>query len=257
MKKFLTIIMLILLISPVYAKEYVVQDDVVSISLDDNWVIITKDNYKNNSSLKELGISEYYEKEFGKEFENNDVYFNALKSDKGNIIYDLLISYYEENRIKNYINYDEDFLCDDSKVLKKSFKEGQKILDNGIYINDNTKYIWVNYYYDQHYYQYYETVVNEKTYQIYMSSANKLDKNEIEKFRNNIIDNITFNIDLSLEEDNNQYEKTNFFEGFFDSFLEHFVFWFIPCVIIISILKFIDNKRKSKNNKHENDEFWE
>ena len=258
MKKIIFVITIFLMIMPVFAKEYTVQEDVVSVNLDDTWLVITKDNYKNNSSLKDLCISEYYEKEFGKEFENNDVYFNALKSDKGYIIYDLIISYYEENRLKNYINYDEDFLWDDSKVLKKNFKDKYKVLDNGIYINDNTKYIWVNYYYDQHYYQYYETIVNEKTYQIYMASG-KIDKNEIENFRKNIIDNITFNIDSTLVEDDYSNDSDNniitdiVHRTIFDT-LRDVIIFFVPLTILsVFFKKKLDKKEKIK----ESDEFWE
>ena len=79
LRRFLLVILVFCLACPltVYAKTYTMSNTDISISVDDSsWYVFTRDNIKNNSELKELGITSDYMQGF---FEDNMAYMgNSL-----------------------------------------------------------------------------------------------------------------------------------------------------------------------------------
>lgn len=80
MKKKLLFLLAFLFIIPcmVNAESYKADNDYVTIDFDSNWYVFTRENYKNNSELSKLGVTEEKMNEI---FTTNNIYLDAFTKD--------------------------------------------------------------------------------------------------------------------------------------------------------------------------------
>ena len=257
MKKIICLFVICLLsFVNIHAKEYKIND--MMIDIDDNWIVISRDNYKNNEFLKSLGLTE---KEYEEFFKENDLYLNAYKHDAEMITEELSI-YYEKNEdIVNLTNYDEDFITKESKKVVDEIKllssvgNDFKLLDNGYYANDNYKYLWLHYINEGNYYYFYQTAVNGQTYLVMYGTVDEITEESTKDFRTNILDKVKYNQDNSLKE----RKKSNSFLGkIFSDEKNVTVITTIVFLIIFTIITKLNGRRiEKKELKNKDDEFWD
>ena len=186
-KKFL-IILLVLLSIRVNAEEYNVFD--MTIGFDDSWVIITRENIKDNETLKILGITE---KEFEDYMLENDVYLSAVKLKKDNTFDDdIIICYSKMDDVKNLTNYDKKYIEGQAEIIALGIQEeGMKVIDKGAYENELYKYIYIHYKDSGLNVYFYQTAVNGNAYLVMYSTANEMNDKTTKNFRENVLDKIT------------------------------------------------------------------
>lgn len=178
-----------------YAKTYTMSDTDISINVDDSsWYVFTRDNIKNNSELKELGITSDYMQGF---FEDNMAYMDALLVyEDGNFLELLIRKVKLENSVANLSNYS------DEEVLEfaKEFASKKGIENYSVYQN---KYKFVEFeFFDtsvDYYISEFLTIVNKEIYTITFQSTNSITKKEHEEIKR-IVDSISFDVDASLKE---------------------------------------------------------
>jgi len=171
MKKLLHIfaILCILLIpNTIKAITYIEKNADITISLDNEWYVFTRENIKNNNQLKELNI---IYKDIHNFLYNNKIYIVAY--------YDNLELYVKtakiNDNISNLNNYNDESINELGVHLSK--KAG--VTDYEIYKN-NYKYIYSNYY-DNNSNKYtieYYTLINSKLYAITIQKEDKFTEEE-------------------------------------------------------------------------------
>lgn len=190
--KVLIIILLVIVVSPVMAKEFTISDTDIKVNLDDSkWYVFTRDNIKDNKQLKEFGISEDY---MNTTFTNGNIYLDAIKFKSNNEIIELFVMKKPVEKIKNMSKYSDKELQDVAKEIAKN----ENTSDYKIYKTDykyvNTKYSdsgkeIIDYY----------TVINGYGYTIKLQSDKSFTTDE-QKEMEDIIKSVSFKIDKSLKE---------------------------------------------------------
>ena len=249
LRRFLLVILVFCLACPltVYAKTYTMSNTDISISVDDSsWYVFTRDNIKNKSELKELGITSDYMQGF---FEDNMAYMDALLMyEDGNFLELLIRKNKLENSVVNLSNYsDEDVLYFAEEIASQKNIEKYSVYQ--------TKYKFVEFeFFDtnvDYYISEFLTIVNKDMYTITFQSTNSITKKEHEEIKR-IIDSISFDVDTSLKE---PMELTN--TSTTPSVLDEAVETFFVSIIsggLLAIFAMLVNKRKrAKKAKKQDD----
>lgn len=197
LRRFLLVILVFCLACPLtaYAKTYTMSDTDISISVDDSsWYVFTRDNIKNNSELKELGITSDYMQGF---FEDNMAYMDALLLyEDGNFLELFIRKIKLENSIVNLSNYsDEEVLEFAEEVASKKSIENYSVYQNEYkFVELEFFDTSVNYYISE-----FLTIVNKDIYTITFQSTSSITQKEHEEIKR-IVDSIRFDVNTSLKE---------------------------------------------------------
>ena len=190
--KSIVILLLMIVISPVMAKEFTISETDIKMNLDDSkWYVFTRDNIKNNKQLKEFGISEDY---MSTTFKNGNIYLDALKIINNNDYIELFVMKKTVDKVKNISNYSDKQL----ESLAKELAKNEKTSDYKVYKTDY-KYVYTQYEDSGKTIIDYYTVINGKGYTIKTQKNTDFTAAEQQEIEN-IIKNISFNVDKSLKE---------------------------------------------------------
>lgn len=188
MKRIMVFWLVLLLPVFVLAKEYNISDINIKLDVNEDYIVLTRDNLKNNQDLGKLNVTEEYMKTV---MENNNIYLDIIKND---LSYEILIVVPKTTPLFNNLSEATD---EELSTLKKTIVKETGDNMPIVYKNDYS-YITVNYHDNNGYYNMnYYTVFNSRGYNIQLqkksaiTDADKADLNEI-------VDSITF-----IEESNN------------------------------------------------------
>lgn len=199
MKKILVIIAIFVFPFLVFAKEIEVKDINIKLNVNDNYIVLMRNNLDNNSDLKKLGISEDYMKDT---MEKNNIYADILAKD---ISYEILIVVPNVTLAFNDLKDATDAMMNSLKdeLVKKTGAEVSSIYKgkhNYVvvdYYDKNTDYYIVNYY----------TIVNAKGYNIQLQKKTEIDTTEKEELKK-VVD--TINIDTVKSDNKTNSNKSSF-----------------------------------------------
>lgn len=182
MKKLLFIICLFILPICVSAKEYSISELDLDFDIPESYLVITRDNYKNNPEMEKLGITpEYMENVFYK----NNIYLDALDSKTGKEVFIIV------NPVNaDYSNYTKKEL----ESLIPSFEShyeslgGKNIVVDVVTVN-GLNYFMIEYSQSSYYILNYYLVLDNNGYNFQVQSKKQLtqtDRNEHQKFMESI-----------------------------------------------------------------------
>ena len=158
MKKLMAFIAIFVFPFLVFAKEVEIKDINIKFNLNDDYIVLLRDNLDDNSDLKKLGISENYMKNV---MQLKNIYADILSK---NITYEILVVVPDVTLTFYNLSDATDSMLDDLKdeLIKKTCAEVDSVYKGSHnyivvdYFDENTNYNNVNYY----------TVVNAKGYNI-------------------------------------------------------------------------------------------
>ena len=195
MKKIILLILTILLFIPlnVQAESFSAKD--LTVSIDDNWDVFTRDNIKDNKRLEELGITYEY---INNVMNKNYIYIDACKfdeEDNANTI-ELFVIIKPVSGVKNLHTYSSSDIKDLGEEVKKKVNADEY----EVYSKDKYKYIFMNYYDKNVKYNIteYYTVMNGYGYSILAQKTNEFTDDEINDVRK-IVDTIKYKYNAKYE----------------------------------------------------------
>lgn len=190
--KILVAIVLVIIVSPVMAKEYTISNTDIKIDMDDSvWYVFTRDNIKDNKQLKEFGITEEY---MNSTMEKGDIYLDSIKFKENNAILELFVMKKPVEKVKNMSKYSDKELTSVAKELATK----EKTNDYKIHKTDY-KYIYTKYNDSGKEIIDYYTVINGYGYTIKLQTDTKFTTAEETELKN-IVEKVSFNVDKSLKE---------------------------------------------------------
>lgn len=182
MKRIMVFWLVLLLPIFVLAKEYTISDINIKLDVNEDYIVLTRDNLNNNPDLIKLNVTEEYMKTV---MENNNIYLDIIKND---LSYEILVVVPKTTPLFNNLSEatDEELSTLKNTIIKET-GDNMPI----VYKNDYS-YITVNYhdsngYYNMNYY----TVFNSRGYNIQLQKKTAItdsDKSDL----NEIVDSITF-----------------------------------------------------------------
>ena len=182
MKRIMVFWLVLLLPIFVLAKEYNISDINIKLDVNEDYIVLTRDNLNNNPDLEKLNVTEEYMKTV---MENNNIYLDIIKND---LSYEILVVVPKTTPLFNNLSEatDEELSTLKNTIIKET-GDNMPI----VYKNDYS-YITVNYhdsngYYNMNYY----TVFNSRGYNIQLQKKTAItdsDKSDL----NEIVDSITF-----------------------------------------------------------------
>ena len=200
MKKLMAFIAIFVFPFLVFAKEVEIKDINIKFNLNDDYIVLLRDNLDDNSDLKKLGISENYMKNV---MQLKNIYADILSK---NVTYEILVVVPDVTLTFYNLSDATDSMLDDLKdeLIKKTGAEVASVYKGSHnyivvdYFDENTDYYIVNYY----------TVVNAKGYNIQLQKKIAITDEEKEELKN-IIDSIEIDIINSdeIETSNNNLKK--------------------------------------------------
>lgn len=222
MKRFLLLVFACVLVLPisVFGAPYEIKDQNVTIELDDNWVVFTRENISGNTKLAEMNISEDYMKNL---LESNDAYMDAIYQEKALELF-LRI---KDADVDSIANYNEKQL----NAVKDNFIKEAKASEGSVIKNDYN-YIYTKYLSGDYRILSYYTVVNGKGYTFTIQKLSDLTEED-----KNIGDQIVSNIKFKVNEES---KKSS------DSKLKDSVIIIGIIVIVVGFLLFVAGKSKKK-----------
>ena len=181
MKKIFVLIAILFFPFYIFAKEVNISDVNMKFNIDDDYIVLTRDNLNDNNDLKNLGISDDYMKDT---MERNNIYADILSKD---ISFEILIvvpniklSFYDLSSASDSMQNDlKSELEKKTKAEISSIYKGKRdyiVID---YFDENTDYYIVNYY----------TIVNARGYNIQLQKKTEItdeEKDELKKLVDNI-----------------------------------------------------------------------
>ena len=198
MKKLFIFLLITLFPIMILAKDYEVNEMNIKLSVNDNFIVLTRDNLDNNSDLVKLNIS----KETMEELLNkNNIYYDIIKND---ISYEILVIV--PNRglsFNNLSNVGDDILNDlRQELVKQTGAEVSSVYKanhNYVvvdYYDDNAKYYIVNYY----------TVVNAKGYNFQLQKKSPITDVEKEELKS-IVDSVEIEVLEKYKEESKENQE--------------------------------------------------
>lgn len=185
MKKIIVLLVIIVFPFMVLAKDVEVKDINIKFQVNDDYIVLLRDNLENNMDLKKLGISENYMKNI---MDKSNIYADIISSDISHeiiiVVPDVKLTFY------NLSDATDDMLNDlKNELVKKTGAEISSIYKGNHnyiivdYYDDNTDYYIVNYY----------TVVNAKGYNIQLQKKSTITDEEKEELKK-VVDSISIDI---------------------------------------------------------------
>lgn len=185
MKKLLIFLLITLFPVIILAKDYKVNEMNITLSVNDDFIVLTRDNLDNNDDLSKLNIS----KEAMVELMNsNNIYYDIIKKD---LSYEILVIVPNRGLSFNNLNNASDTILNDLKnelVKQTGAKVSRVYKTNHNYVvvdyyDSNSNYYIVNYY----------TVVNAKGYNFQLQKKSLItdqEKNELKQ----IVDSVKIDV---------------------------------------------------------------
>lgn len=192
----IALVFMVLLPVSVHAATYSLSETDMSIDVDNSlWYVFTRDNIKDNSELKELGIS--YNTMYDILY-TNEAYMDALLLyEDGGYVEFFVRKRPLDTGVVNLSNYEDKDVLDFAKALAK--KQGAKTYS--VYENQY-KFAKLEYY-DSNYNYYlceFYTVVNKENYTFTFQKPSQYTDAEYAEIKK-IVDSIRFDVDTSLKEE--------------------------------------------------------
>lgn len=196
MKKIVLLLAIMILPFICFAKTYQIDDINLKINIPDNYIVLTRDNLKDNAEMKELGINEEY---MTNTMNINNIYMDILAQD---LSYEILVmvpkitltinnlSNLNDNLLNEVLNATKEKVHADKGSIYKS-KYNFAVVE---YYDSNMKYNIVNYY----------TVVNAKGYNFQLQHMGNI-KEEDKLALKEIVDSVDIKV---LDEYKNESSNT-------------------------------------------------
>ena len=221
-----------------YAETYNLGGTDMSISVDDTvWYVFTRDNIKNNSELKELGIT--YEAMY-EILHNNEAYMDAILYYENGECTELFVRKRAlDTGIANLSNYKNSEVLELAKELAKKQGAEKYSVYESQYKFARSEYIDSNYGY---YICEYVTIVNKDNYTLTFQSTSQFTDEEYTEIEN-IVDSVKFDVDTSIKEK----KSTSFSERVLQKAIGGAVMGGIVGAVIAII-----NKKKKKASETDN-----
>ena len=211
MKKIIVLLAIIIFPYFVFAKEIKVDDINLELDLNEDYIVLTRDNLEGNEDLSRLNIPEDYMKQTMKD---NNIYLDIIKNDISYeilvVVPDITLTYYNlANATSSMLDELRNELVRKTGAEISSVYKGVHDFIMVDYYDKNTKYYIVNYY----------TVVNAKGYNIQLQKKSEItdeEKDELKEIVNSVsikvIDNYK-NEKSSNIENNNSFSIKNIIIG--------------------------------------------
>ncbi len=174
-----------------FAKEYESKDINVKLDVNDEYIVITRDNVKNNKDLEKFNLTE---EQMVTIMNNGSIYFDIVKND---ISYEILVVVPEITLpIKDLVDVNDEVLNTFKEEATKKVGANTSSLYRGKY-----NFIVVEYYdkdtdcYIMNYY----TVVNSKGYNIQLQKKTSITEDEKNSLKQ-IVDSVTFKDQTNTKE---------------------------------------------------------
>jgi hypothetical protein len=174
-----------------FAKEYESKDINVKLDVNDEYIVITRDNVKNNKDLEKFNLTE---EQMVTIMNNGSIYFDIVKND---ISYEILVVVPEITLpIKDLVDVNDEVLNTFKEEATKKVGANTSSLYRGKY-----NFIVVDYYdkdtdcYIMNYY----TVVNSKGYNIQLQKKTSITEDEKNSLKQ-IVDSVTFKDQTNTKE---------------------------------------------------------
>ena len=236
-----TVFMVFLPVS-VYAETYSLGGTDMSIDVDDSlWYVFTRDNIKDNSELKELGIS--YNSMYDILY-TNEAYMDALLLYEDGGFVELFVRKKPlEKGIVNLSNYEDAEVLDLAKTIaKKQGAETYSVYENQ-YKFARLEYFDSNYgYYLCEFY----TVVNKENYTLTFQKPSTYTDAEYEEMTK-IVDSIRFDVDPTLKEE----IHNSFLENIFTETIGGAAIGAVIGGVVGAIIAIVNKKKKKDQNNAE------
>ena len=201
MKKIVLLLAIMILPVICFAKEYQVDDINLKVGIPDDYIVLTRDNLKDNSDMKELGISEEY---MVSAMNLGNIYLDIIAKD---ISYEILVIVPKIDIAMNTLaNVSDSMLKEVLEAMKE--KTGATI---GSVYKSNYNYTMVEYYDSKMNYNIvnYYTVVNAKGYNIQLQKKGTITEEEKNNLKN-IVDSVNIKV-LDQYKENKKTEGTKSF----------------------------------------------
>ena len=252
MKKLLLFIMcLFILPICVNAEEYIISELEIKIDVPSNYLVITRDNYKNNSGMESLGVTPEYMEQV---FKNYNAYLDAFDSVTGQEIFIIV------NPVNgDYSEYSVEELEELITALESYYASlnGENIKIEVVNVN-GINYFKIDYVQNGYYLINYYLVSNNNGYNFQIQSKTPLAESEKISFHK-IIESISFDYEEEVPpvvEDNDVSSKDNSEEKKEDKDQSGKLFTIIGAsigVLIGTVISIIGlSKKKNKNKKCSN-----
>ncbi len=242
MKKIIVLIAILVFPFLIFAKELEVGEVNLKINIGDDYIVLTRDNLKNNEDLARLNIKEDYMKET---MEKNNIYLDVLSKD---VSYEILVVVPNITLGFNNLSNATDDMLDSLKneLVKRTGAEVSSIYKGNHnyivvdYYDKNTDYYIVNYY----------TVVNAKGYNFQLQKKEEITDNERTALKK-IVDGVIIKVldDKKEESKDNKNAINNNKKSTFD-----FKNVIIGAVIgaVVGLISYVIGIIIKKKNKSEN-----
>ena len=239
MKKLLFILICVFaLITVAKATSYKIAETDVTVDLDSDWLVFTRDNIKDNADLKKYNITEEYMQGV---FKNNNAYLDAVKFvDDSSKVIEMFIRLTDNNKAINLSNYSDK----EVKELAEEFGKEYNVENASVYKN-NYKWVVLEHMDNGKYLEEYITIVNGKNYNL--SFQNYREYTEEEKtYLKGIIDKAVFDVEKSYR---SFKEKNN--QNAISKILVNALKYGIIGAVVGAITAFIKKKQNKEENKNE------
>lgn len=197
MKKILLLLIIALFPIFVLAREYEAEDINLTLDINDQYVVLTRDNLSNNDNLNKLNVSrEYIESVMS----NSDVYMVIIKN---NVSYEILVVVPET--VQSFSDFDH---IDDEtyEELRNEFvkKTGVEVYNAR---SDRHGFIVADYYDKEtgYYMINYHTVANYRGYNIQLQKKSEITDEEKQELKE-----LVYSIKIKNTEDNESNDKKSF-----------------------------------------------
>ena len=171
MKKYITLLLLVLLI-PIksFAATYTMTGTDVTMDFNEDWIVLTRDNYNDEELLSSLNLTYDY---MNSVFMDNDAYMDAFKywdSSKSSYV-EMFIIMTPDALLNNLNTMEDQDIIDQLKTVPEY--ASANTLE--IYKNDNSKFAYTEYNSSGLYLCNFFTIINGKTYVFKFQSSVELD----------------------------------------------------------------------------------
>ena len=249
MKKILLFI-ICLFILPIYvnAEEYTISDLGIKIDIPSNYLVITRDNYKNNPEMEAMGVKPEYMEQV---FQTYNAYLDAFDSLTGKEIFVIV------NPVNaDYSNYSTEELKGAIPTLEEHYKSigGENVKVEVISIN-GLNYFKIDYTQGGYYLLNYYLVSENKGYNFQVQSLKQLtetDKSEHHKIVESVSFGHTNEVPPTVEEDKEPVKENVEDEEEDNKDTIFIVIGASVGVLVGSIIGIVISSKKKKSNKCQN-----
>ncbi len=229
MKKIIwSLIISLLWIPTIYAKEYTIENYRITINIPDDWTTFTRDNLENNPELKDIKPNELKQL-----MEQQYMYIDAVKEDM-----EFVLRIRKNDLINNLANYSQKDKEELGKELqKKASANNYKILEN-----NGLTLIQIEYKDQGFYLLEFYTIVNQNGFTFTTQKLTQFTDNEKKE-----IEQLVKSAQIQVQK---EFEKEKNKESGIKSVITYAIIGGIIGGTIGGIIDFIRKKKKNENSKN-------